>query len=181
VELISTIAPPRPASTIDGAATFHRVPGTGQVHVEHVGEGLVLVRAAHERGDPGVGDDAPHRAECRHPLFDGGLQGAAVADVDLLRHDPPALRLDQAGGLGEVLGSGERIADRGDVGADVDGDDVGAVGRQADRVRAALTAGRAGGEGDAAVEGEGHGVSSAQTRRTRPPVRRPAAAGAPRG
>ena len=82
VELISTIAPPWPASTIDGAAALTVFQAPVRFTSRTSAKVSSSSAAAHERRDPGVGDDDPDRAEGRHGLVDGRLQGAAVADVD---------------------------------------------------------------------------------------------------
>src|SRR5690606_24382432 len=75
----------------------------------------------------------------------------------LLGDDAPAEVLDQVGGLGEVLGAGGGdVLVAGDPLADVDGDDVGALLRQPHRVRATLTARRAGHERDLALNSPTH-------------------------
>jgi len=65
-------------------------------------------------------------------------------------HDPPVQRLDAAHGLGQVVLRGGRSALRADRATGVEGDDVGALGGQSQRVGPALAARRAGDERDLA-------------------------------
>ena len=64
------------------------------------------------------------------PAIDRGRQRRAVADVGDLGVRALAFLFDQPRGLVEVLGPRERILVGLDVLADVDGDDVGALGGQ---------------------------------------------------
>ena len=81
-------------------------------------------------------------------LFDG----VCVAHVGLTGNDASALLLDEPDGLIEVLGAGVGIVDGVDVAADVQRDDVGAVGGKSGRMCATLASGRSGDEGDFAVQ-----------------------------
>ena len=56
------------------------------------------------------------------------------------RDDPAVLRLDQAGGLLQVVRGGQRVSEAVDVMTQVDGDDVRAFLREPYRVAAALAA-----------------------------------------
>ena len=78
-------------------------------------------------------------------------QRPVVAHVGDLGVHRPAGGLDLAHGLGQVLLGGEGIERVRQVVADVDADDAGALGREADRVRAALAPGHAGDEDDLAL------------------------------
>ena len=76
------------------------------------------------------------------PVFERRLQLAGVAHVDLRRDDALPRLLDELRGLLEVLRRRHRVADRREVLTPVDGDDVGALLGQPDRVAAALAARR---------------------------------------
>ena len=75
-----------------------------------------------------------------------------LAHVGLHRDHPAVQRLDQAGGLLQVVRAGQVVGQAVDVVADVDGDDVRALLRQPHRVAAALTAGGPGDEGNFALD-----------------------------
>jgi hypothetical protein len=62
-------------------------------------------------------------------------------------------------GVVEILGCCERIIDRVDIGADVDGDDVGALSRKPQRVRATLPSRRAADDRDFALQQTHQGFS----------------------
>ena len=62
----------------------------------------------------------------------------------------PAAR-HQLRGVVEIRFSRQRVGDRVDIGADIDGDDVGALLGQGDGMAAALAAGRAGDDRDGVV------------------------------
>ena len=104
-----------------------------------------------ERHDTGIRDDDVEAPELGHPRVHGGPHARPVADVDMRRDDPSIELLDQGDRLLQVRLGPERIGNRGQIRTDVDGDDVGALLRQGDRVTAPLAAGRAGDEGDLAV------------------------------
>ena len=91
---------------------------------------------------PACGDDDVEPAELGDAGLEGRLQPAAVAHVGLRRDDALPRLLDETGGLLEVLRRRHRVADGGEVLAPVDGDDVGALLGQPDRVAAALPARR---------------------------------------
>ena len=91
-------------------------------------------------------------AELVEPGLQCGRQRRLIANIGLSGHDSRAGVLDEFDRRGQIVGCRHRVGDRGDLVADVDRDDVGAIGRQPDRLSAALTAGRAGDERDLAVE-----------------------------
>lgn len=128
-----------------------RTPDTGQVDVEHLLPGLFRqFPRLPEPGDPGVGHDDVDPAELGQAVSDGSVELLLATDVSVAGHDPPAELLDLGDRLVEVLPGAQRVGHRVQVGAQVDRDDVGALLGQADRVRTALAAGRAGNEGDLA-------------------------------
>ena len=82
-----------------------------------------------------------------------------VADVGLLRDDPPVLGFDEACGFFQVLGGGEGVGVGLDLFAQIDRDDVGALLRHAQGVATALPSRSAGDERDLSFETTGHGDS----------------------
>jgi hypothetical protein len=120
----------------------------GQVHIDDV---LPRGFIGH-RGDAGVGDHDVEAAEFGDALLEGGFERRAVPDVGFPRDDASAGVLDEFHRGGHVLGGGHRIRNTGDLVAQVDRDDAGALRRQLHRVSAALAPGRAGDERDLAVE-----------------------------
>src|SRR6185503_9530274 len=81
-------------------------------------------------------------------LVEDRLQRDDVADVDFRSDATPPGLLDELRGLFEILRCRHGIADRREVLAPVDGDDVGAFLGQSNRVAAALAPACAGDEGD---------------------------------
>ena len=128
-----------------------RVDRTQQVGVDHVGPGLQRRLAPH-RGDPRLGHHDVDVPQLGQALLERRGQLRPLAHVGLDRHDVPVLRLDQPDGLLQVVRPGQRVLDRGDVAAQVDRDDVGALPGQPHRVAAALAARRARDEGDFALD-----------------------------
>jgi hypothetical protein len=116
-----------------------------------------LVQRHAGSADAGVGHDDVQPAQLLDAAVDGRLERVEVTDVDFGGHDAAIERLDQVRGLGEVLGRRRRdrvVVDDGP--ADVDGDDVGALLRQPDRVAASLTARGARDESNLALYPSGH-------------------------
>ncbi len=74
----------------------------------------------------------------RPKFVEPGLQRAGqrrlIANIGLARHDSRAGVLDELDRGGQIVGGGHRIGHRRDLVADVDRDDVRAVGRQSDRL-----------------------------------------------
>ena len=135
------------------------VPRAGQVDVDGVMPVVhahVLHRAADAR-DARVGHHDVQPAELGDAGVHRRLDRVEVAHVRLGRDDPAVLRLHQLDRLGEVVGRGHRQRAL-DVVADVDRDDVGALGGQLHRVTAALAAAGAGDEGDLALESSWHAL-----------------------
>ena len=97
---------------------------------------------------PACRDDDVELAQLGDAVVEAPLQLAGVAHVDLRRDDALPGLLDELGGLLEVLRRRHRVADGVEVLTQVDGDDVGALFGQPDRVAAALAARGAGDEGD---------------------------------
>ena len=85
------------------------------------------------------------------PSCDDRLELAEVAHVGLAGHDAAVEVLDELGRLGQIVRRRHRVRDRLDGLAQVDGDDLGALLRQPQRVRAALPARRSRDERDLAV------------------------------
>ena len=110
------------------------------------------------RRDAGVGDDDVEPAELVEPGLQRAGQRCLIANIGLARDDSRTGVLDELDRGGQIIGGGQRIGHRRDLVADVDRDDVRAVGRQPDRLGTALTAGGAGDERDFACEG-GHRCS----------------------
>ena len=120
---------------------------------------------------PALATTTSSRPSSATPVVDGGLQRRLVADVGHPGDHPAVELLDLDDGLVEVLARRRRVlADDGvDPRAEVDGDDVGALLREPDRVRAALAARRPGDEDDLALHASGHAVLLCQTERPRSP------------
>ena len=138
---------------------MHQIEHADQVDVDGVDERLSRT-ALGQRGDAGIGHHDVELAEFGHARVDGRRQGSAVADVGDNREGVAAFLLDQACGLVQILGPGQRIVVGGDVLAQVDRDDVGALGGQQSRVRPALPARRTGDDGDFALNSARHCYSS---------------------
>ena len=90
-------------------------------------------------------------AELRDGLVNHGRQAGGVPDVDLASDDPSVQLLHQLRGDVQILTRRPGVAGRVEVGADVDGDDVGALLGQPDRMRASLTPCRPRDQSDLAV------------------------------
>jgi hypothetical protein len=119
-------------------AGVNEVEYADQVHVYRVDERLDA-RARRQRSDPGIGDHDVEAPELGNPPVDRRRQRGAVADVRDLGVGALTLLLDQSGGLVEVLRPRQRILVARDVRADVDGDDVRALGSEQLGVRSTLT------------------------------------------
>ena len=104
-----------------------------QVHVDRVDERLRW-KARGQRADAGIGDHDVEATELGHTSIDRRGQRRAVTDVGDLGVRALSLLLHQPGGLVEVLGPREGILVGLDVLADVDGNDVGALGGKHPRV-----------------------------------------------
>ncbi len=113
------------------------VDGADQVGVDAVGPGLHRWLAFHG-GDTGLGHDDVDLAELGQAGVERLLELAGLADIGLRGDDAAARLLDEARGLFEILRCGQRIADGVEVLAQVDGDDVGALFGEPDRVAATL-------------------------------------------
>jgi hypothetical protein len=135
------------------------VDGADEVGVDAVGPRLHRRGALHG-GDAGLGDDDVEVAQLGDPVVQRLLERSGVSHVDLGGDRLAARLLDVLGGLLEVFRPGQRVAHGVDVGADVDGDDVGAFLGQPDGVAAALTARCAGDECDLALNASHSGVLS---------------------
>ncbi len=108
-------------------AGVYEVEDTDEVHIDRVDERLRW-KARGQRTDAGIGHHDVEMAELGYTSIDRRGQRRAVTDVGDLGVRALALLLDQPGCLVEVLGPRERILVGLDVFADVDGDDVGALG-----------------------------------------------------
>ena len=117
----------------------------GQVDVDDVAPAVVTRLHG---GDAGVGNHDVESAEFVNACLHRGRQRCSVADVGLLGHDARAGVLDKLDRGRQVVRGGQWIRDAGDLAAQVDGDDVRAVGGQPHGVRAPLAARRAGDEGN---------------------------------
>jgi hypothetical protein len=121
------------------------------VRVEHVGPGLQGIFAL-LADDAGVGDHDVKLAELGDAAVDRLHQLRPLAHVGLHRDHPAVQRLDQAGGLLQVVRAGQVVGQTVDVVADVDGDDVRALLGQPDRVAPPLAAAGPGDEGHFALD-----------------------------
>src|ERR1700733_13568138 len=128
-----------------------RVVDPGEVDVEDVLP-LLRLRVHGHRGDAGVGEEHVDRAEFGRARLEGLLRRGGGAEVGAGGEDPPVQGLDLLDRLGEVLWGGHRVSDGGDLLANVDRDDVGALLGEPDRVAAALAARRTGDESDLAFK-----------------------------
>ena len=95
-------------------------------------------------GDAGVGHQDVDRAEVGAGLVDEAQGGVEVAHVGHRRHAAPALLLDQAHRLGQIVLGGQRVADTVQVVAEVADGDVGPEPGQLEGVAAALAPGPSG-------------------------------------
>src|SRR6185312_9597364 len=99
----------------------------------------------------GVGQ---HDVEATEVLDAGIHRGLDLLEVAHIGHRAQHLAaglFDPGDGLVQLLAGGHRIAVGGDVGADVDADDVGALACESYRVAAALATRHPGDEGDFAI------------------------------
>ena len=148
-ELINTIDPPSPCLTIGRFATstvlWTPVRLTSMTSRQPSAPASIGAM-------PALATTMSSRPNSSSPACSAVGQRRLIANVGLLRHDSRTGVLDELDRGGQIVGGGHRVGDRGDLVADVDRDDVGAVGRQPDRLRAALTASRAGDERDLACE-----------------------------
>jgi hypothetical protein len=150
------MAPPAPRSIIEGMhARTVCVPDALEVHGDHRVprrfEGALVEVDVHRR-DTGIGQhdvEVPERVATRG---DGVLQLPVLAHVGPDRDDAPPEVAHELLGLGQVGVARHGVGDGRQVGAEVDGDDVGALFRQPDGVRATLPATRPRDERDLAVE-----------------------------
>ena len=110
--------------------------------------------------DAGVGHDDVQPAQLLDPAVDGGLQRVVVTDVDLVRDDAAVEAFDLSAVSARSSGVAAGAVESLERPADVDGDDVGALLGQPDRVAAALPARRAGDECNLALDPTGHHTPS---------------------
>jgi hypothetical protein len=147
-------------------------------HVRQTPERLIAIVVSHDsslissalwglHGDAGVGHDDVQASELRHPGREHALQISRLAHVAGLRHDAAIQGLDEPNRLLEVGRRGARVRGAGDLGAQVERDDVGAILGQPDRVAAPLAAGSPGHERDLSVESSHLVLRHAETRRAR--------------
>ncbi len=130
---------------------MNRVDNADEVDVEGIDEGLNR-QFCSQWTDSGVGDHNIESAE----LFDRGRQSLfeadSVAHIDFRSDDDTAtLGLHQLDRVCEVFFGGQFVSVRGDVGTQVEGDDVGAFLGQVHGVAAALAACRSTDECDFAL------------------------------
>jgi hypothetical protein len=136
------------------------VEDTGQVGGDDVVPALQaqLPERAGVDDDAGVGDDHVEAAELGEAALDDGLDLGVVAHVGGHGDHAASGGLDLDAGLVQVLGGGHGDAGGGDVVADVEADDVGALFGQIDGDLAALPAAGAADEGDLVREAGGGDV-----------------------
>jgi hypothetical protein len=133
-------------------------PGPRHVDVHYVTErlGRDLVPRLGSR-DPGVRDDDVESPKGGHARMDGLAEPLVVARVDHRGDDPSAGGLHQADRLVEVFRTRRVVRHAvGQLARDVDRDDVRALGRHPDRMRATLPPGRPRDECDLALEPTRH-------------------------
>jgi amidase len=102
---------------------LHGVEHAGEVDIDHVLPGAVLLMQRHGR-DAGVRQHDVDRADLGDALLKRPPELGFVAYVGLRGEDAPVERLDLLGGLGEIVGGGHRVGHGVDLPADVHGDDV---------------------------------------------------------
>ena len=145
---------------------LHRFPHTAQVDVDRLVPALLrhLVQLGAGGPDTRVGNDDVETTQLFDAAVHRRLQRVVIPHIDFGGTDAAIQVLDHVGGLGEIFWGrpGRRRALKGL--ADVDGDDVGALFGQPNRVAAALTARRAGDERDLAFYPSGHQVPSTSRR-----------------
>jgi hypothetical protein len=134
----------------DGNSTG--VPYTREVDAHHVFPLLLRGCRAATGPDTGVGQHYADRSELRRPFVEHSLQRGNVTNVGLAGDDAPPQRFDLLNRLLQVLRSRHRIGHRVDLLAYVDGDDIGTLLSEPDRVATALTARGPGDECNLAVE-----------------------------
>ncbi len=134
-ELVMTIAPPSPCSEHRGQCSLDREVDALEVDVDRVDErGDVEPLRSRGRENPGIGQHEVDPAELGNTVGDDLLQPAEVAHIRLLGDDAPAGFLDEVDGLVEVLAGRHRVRDAVDLSAQIDGDHVGALLGEPDRV-----------------------------------------------
>ena len=145
--------PPSPGSIRIGHGRLERVPRPDDVDVDHRAE-LLLGELPQEPvgADAGVCDDDVEAAELRPRPRRPRPAARPCPSCRPEGDDPASELLDELDGLGEVVLRGALVAHRRERLADVDGDDVGALLGQPDRLGAALTPCRTRDERDFALE-----------------------------
>lgn len=127
-----------------------------QVDPDHVGPHLEFFfdgqLAEGHRGNARVGAHDVEATEVLNPGVQRGPHCCEVTDVGDCAEHLGALAFHQCDGLLEFVPAGHRVAVGGNVGADVDADDVGPVGGEPERVAATLPAGDSRDEGDLTVQ-----------------------------
>src|SRR5271168_352677 len=118
---------------------MYEVEHADQIDVHRVGEGLRR-QARRQRTDAGVGDDDVEMTQLGDAPVDRRRQCRAVANIGDLGENALTLLLDQTSGFVEVFRAGQRVLVGFDVFAQIDRDDVGALGGEHPRVRAPLSA-----------------------------------------
>ena len=127
------------------------VPFPRQVDVDRVLPGLLgEVGELTERVDSGIRTHDVEPPELGDAVGQDAGQLGVIANVGLGRDDPAIEPFHQRDGLVQVVPGGHRRRHRGDLTADVHGDDVGAFLGQSDRMAPALAPGGSGDERDLA-------------------------------
>ena len=130
----------------------HGVPGADQVDLDDVAERPSPIVAVGHPDDARVGDDDVEAAELPNAVGDHRVDRFGVTNISLARQDPAALVLNQFHCGGKVVGGRAGVVGGVELRADVDGDDVGALAGQLDRVRPPHPTGGTGDEGDMPVQ-----------------------------
>jgi hypothetical protein len=152
-ELVMTIAPPSPRSSIAGKRRFNRVENAREQHVHRIDKrGHIVGPLPHARPDAGVGENEVHAPEFGDPVGDHGLHPVEVTDITLLGADTTPGLLDEVDGLVEVLARGHRIPHSVNLIAQIHCDDVGTFLGKPNRMGTPLTASSARNEGNLALE-----------------------------
>src|ERR1700742_820733 len=122
-------------------------------HVDRIIKGGNGIPLFTDRGqDPRVREHEVDPAQLGHAGGHNGFQSLEIPNVALLGNDAAARLLDEVDGLVEVFAGRHRVGDAVDLTAEIEGDDVGALLGEPNRMRPPLATRGAGDERDFAIE-----------------------------